>query len=174
MCKFCKESYILIEREVWGKTYQLVLEKDSLVINVTGENVASKSVKHKIYYCPFCREQLGKNTKKRTGKCNACISPFNEPIFLFGLEVEENLAVDVYLDCGPDNSYLDIIVKDLEINHAENFSHYINFCPMCVKNFTKAKIIPGMDCHRCGSPFFKSQISGYAYQCFDCDEDFGT
>lgn len=27
-------------------------------------------------------------------------------------------------------------------------------------------------CFRCGSPLFKSNITGYAYQCFHCDEDF--
>lgn len=27
-------------------------------------------------------------------------------------------------------------------------------------------------CFRCGSPLFKSDIAGYAYQCFHCDEDF--
>ena len=27
-------------------------------------------------------------------------------------------------------------------------------------------------CFRCGSPLFKSDITGYAYQCFRCDEDF--
>ena len=27
-------------------------------------------------------------------------------------------------------------------------------------------------CIRCGDPLFPSDISGYAYQCFKCDEDF--
>lgn len=27
-------------------------------------------------------------------------------------------------------------------------------------------------CFRCGSPLFKSDIAGYTYQCFHCDEDF--
>lgn len=27
-------------------------------------------------------------------------------------------------------------------------------------------------CRRCGAPLFPSLIEGYAYQCFDCDEDF--
>ena len=27
-------------------------------------------------------------------------------------------------------------------------------------------------CFRCGDPLFPSDISGYAYQCFKCDEDF--
>ncbi len=27
-------------------------------------------------------------------------------------------------------------------------------------------------CFRCGSPLFKSNIQGYTYQCFHCDEDF--
>lgn len=27
-------------------------------------------------------------------------------------------------------------------------------------------------CCRCGSPLFKSLLSGYDYQCFTCDEDF--
>ena len=27
-------------------------------------------------------------------------------------------------------------------------------------------------CPRCGGPLFASDIDGYDYQCFDCDEDF--
>ena len=27
-------------------------------------------------------------------------------------------------------------------------------------------------CRRCGSPLFPSDIKGYTYQCFQCDEDF--
>ena len=28
-----------------------------------------------------------------------------------------------------------------------------------------------MICRRCGSPVYESDISGYSYQCFQCDED---
>ena len=27
-------------------------------------------------------------------------------------------------------------------------------------------------CNRCGKPLYKSEIKGYVYQCFVCDEDF--
>ena len=30
----------------------------------------------------------------------------------------------------------------------------------------------GQSCKRCGAPLFVSDVKGYTYQCFDCDEDF--
>lgn len=32
--------------------------------------------------------------------------------------------------------------------------------------------IKGLCCPRCGRPLFKSYLPEYAYQCFECDEDF--
>lgn len=28
------------------------------------------------------------------------------------------------------------------------------------------------ECEKCGAPLFRSQVRGYAFQCFECDEDF--
>lgn len=30
----------------------------------------------------------------------------------------------------------------------------------------------GMYCKQCGAPLFTSDVEGYEYQCFTCDEDF--